>query len=47
MEPAGDTHTSDNDDLSMDTLTNDVIGLIHALYADVTPMPPVILVGHR
>jgi len=41
----GDTHTDDDSDLSMETLTRDTIALIRALSAD-APSSSIILVGH-
>lgn len=40
----GDTHTDDEDDLSADTLANDVGDLLKKLYGD--DMPPLYLIGH-
>jgi hypothetical protein len=43
---AGHTRTSDDSDLSIETLTSDVITLISTLYS-ASPSSPIILVGHR
>lgn len=39
----GDTHTKDDEDLSIDTLASDVVNVINCVYTD---LHPVILVGH-
>ncbi len=43
---AGHTRTGDDSDLSIETLTSDVITLISTLYS-ASPSSPIILVGHR
>jgi protein phosphatase methylesterase 1 len=44
----GNTHTSNDSDLSIETLTNDVITLLGTLYPASSSSPsPIILVGHR
>jgi protein phosphatase methylesterase 1 len=41
----GGTVTDDDSDLSLDTLSNDLVVLLKALYGD--KMPVIFLVGHR
>uniref|UniRef100_L7MAW6 Protein phosphatase methylesterase 1 n=1 Tax=Rhipicephalus pulchellus TaxID=72859 RepID=L7MAW6_RHIPC len=42
----GETVTSDEMDLSADTLSNDVGNVYNAMYPDETHQPPVVLIGH-
>ena len=42
----GETITSDDGDLSIDTLASDVGAVLAALFKD-TETPPIILLGHR
>lgn len=42
----GHTETSDDDDLSADTLANDVINVIERIYRDQSEVPKLLIVGH-
>lgn len=42
----GDTHTNNDEDLSADTLSNDVIGVLKAMYPEEEKCPNFVLIGH-